>query len=60
MHRRRAAIAGAIETMLADIDEIIPGRIGEIASRALAADGRVIAVRKADIPGGEALAAILR
>src|SRR3546814_6704612 len=76
----RAATAGAIETVLADIDEVVPGRLGEdgavvfaeedsatsydlvdeIVRRVIATGGRVIAVRKADIPGGEALAAILR
>ncbi len=76
----RAATAGAIETMLADIDHIIPGRIDdngavtfadkigpsayslidEIARRVITTGGRVIAVRKSDIPRGEPLAAILR
>lgn len=79
-HAARAATAGAIETMLADIDHVIPGRIDdggavtfaeeigpsayslidEIVRRVIATGGRVIAVRKADIPRGEALAAILR
>jgi hypothetical protein len=76
----RAATMGAVESMLADIDEMIPGQIDasgavtfaeqavapnyglvdEIASRVLATGGRVIGVRKADIPRAGALAAILR
>ena len=76
----RAATIGAVESMLVDIDRIIPGQIdasgaisfaeravvpnygllAEIASRVLATGGRVIGVRKADIPRGDALAAILR
>ena len=76
----RAATMGAVESMLADIDQVIPGRIDdaggvtfaeetnatsyglidEIAARVIATGGRVIAVRKADIPRGEPLAAILR
>jgi hypothetical protein len=76
----RAATYGAVESMLVDIDEVIPGTIDEtgaiafsavpdavdygivdeIASRALRSGGRVLGVRKADIPGGESLAAILR
>ena len=66
--------------MLADIDDVIPGRIDdagsvtfveqtsptnydlvdEIATRVIATGGRIIGVRKADIPRGEPLAAILR
>jgi hypothetical protein len=76
----RAATYGAVETMLVDIDEVIPGTVDEtgaiafsaladakdygvvdeIASRALRSGGRVLGVRKADIPGGNSLAAILR
>jgi hypothetical protein len=76
----RAATFGAVETILVDIDRVIPGRIDnqgavsfarehgggnydlvdEIATRVLAAGGRVIGVRKADIPREEAIAAVLR
>lgn len=77
----RAATMGAVDSILVDIDEVIPGRIDdvgrvifaemantknnyglvdEIASRVIATGGRVIGVRKTDIPRGEALAAILR
>lgn len=35
------------------------GVVGEIASRVLRSGGRVLGVRKADIPGGKSLAAIL-
>ncbi|MFL5335080.1 MAG: hypothetical protein ACJ8H8_18270, partial [Geminicoccaceae bacterium] len=72
---------GAIEALLVDIDEVVPGRIDEdtgavtfvdapgadsygvvdeIADRALVTGARVLGVRKADIPGGAHLAAILR
>jgi hypothetical protein len=34
--------------------------VDEIASRVIASGGHVTGVRKADIPGGEVLAAILR
>lgn len=76
----RAATMGAVDSMLVDIDETIPGRIDErgaivfaeqasaanyglideIATRVIATGGRVIGVRKADIPQGQSLAAILR
>lgn len=76
----RAATSGAVDSILVDIDEVIPGRIDdrgaivfadqasasnyslvdEIATRVIATGGRVIGARKADIPGGESLAAILR
>jgi hypothetical protein len=76
----RAATMGAVESMLADIDDVIPGRIDdagsvtfveqesptnydlvdEIATRVIATGGHIIGVRKADIPRGEPLAAILR
>jgi hypothetical protein len=36
------------------------GLVDEIAARVIATGGRVIGVRKADIPGGEVLAAVLR
>ncbi|HSE73662.1 MAG TPA: hypothetical protein VLB05_04055 [Dongiaceae bacterium] len=76
----RAATMGAVDSVLMDIDEVVPGRIDgrgaivfaeqasasnydlvdEIAARVIATGGRVIGVRKADIPRGESLAAILR
>ncbi|MFO0873692.1 MAG: hypothetical protein U0575_06935 [Phycisphaerales bacterium] len=77
----RAATMGAIATLLADIDEIIPGTVDEtdgrvtfskeasasnygvvdeIARRAWLSGARVLGVRRADVPGGGSLAAILR
>ena len=77
----RAATFGAVESLLMDFDEVIPGTVNEqdgvitfaksadarnygvvdeIASRVLRSGGRVLAVRKADIPDGKSLAAILR
>ena len=80
-HAARAATFGAVDTLLVDIDEVVPGTIDEttgevtlettesassygvvdeIAGRVLASGGRVLAVRRGDIPQGAALAAILR
>ncbi len=80
-HAARAATFGAVESMLVDIDEVVPGTVDEttgavtyaaaadavgygvvdeIATRVIRSGGRIIAVRKADIPGGKSLAAILR
>ena len=77
----RAATYGAVDTVLVDIDEVVPGSIDEqsgavtftspatangygvvdeIARRAWLAGGRVLAVRRDDIPGRGACAAILR
>ncbi len=77
----RAATFGAVDTLLVDIDQVVPGTIdetsGEIAfaeeesaetygvvdeivSRALLSGATVKGVRAADIPGGGALAAVLR
>ena len=76
----RAATFGAVDTLLVDIDEVVPGFIDEkgvvtlatsadaktygvvdeIASRVLTSGGRVLAVRRNDIPGNQGLAAILR
>jgi hypothetical protein len=77
----RAATFGAVDTLLVDIDEVVPGTVDEttgeitleksegaasygvvdeIASRVIAAGGRVLAVRRADIPNQDSLAAILR
>lgn len=69
-----------MDSILIDIDAVLPGRIDEhggvafaeqasashydlvdeIATRVIATGGRVLGVRKADIPKEEALAAILR
>jgi Bacterial archaeo-eukaryotic release factor family 11 len=77
----RAATYGAVDTVLVDIDEVVPGSvdeqsgavsfapeqaadrygvIDEIARRAWLAGGTVLAVRRDDVPGGGAVAAILR
>ncbi|GGC89095.1 baeRF11 domain-containing protein [Chelatococcus reniformis] len=76
----RAATHGAVEVLLVDIDEVLPGTVGadgsvsfadaasadnygvvdEIADRVILSGGRVLGVRKADIPGGGSLAAVLR
>jgi hypothetical protein len=77
----RAATLGAVDTLLVDIDDKVPGQldehtgavtfsehddsvsygvVDEIARRVLLSGGRVLAVRRADVPRGEALAAILR
>ena len=77
----RAATFGAIESLLVDIDEVIPGWVDEtdgsirfaeaddvtsygivdeIASRTMAHGGKVLGVRKADLPNNAHLAAILR
>ena len=77
----RAATFGAVDTVLVDIDEIVPGVVDEetgnvtfvegsdavsygvvdeIARRVWLNGGRVLAVRRDDIPGGGSVAAILR
>lgn len=76
----RAAVAGAIDSLLVDIDEIVPGHmnddgsivfakqtswsshdlVDEIAKRVIVTGGRVIGVRKSDVPREGSLAAILR
>ncbi len=76
----RAATFGAVDTLLVDIDEKMPGYVDEesgavtlasddassygvvdeIARRVLLAGGRVLAVRRPEVPGGEPLAAIMR
>jgi hypothetical protein len=77
----RAATFGAVDTLLVDIDEVVPGTVDEtsgeitfdsdenatnygvvdeIAARVIGAGGRVLAVRRADIPQNGSLAAILR
>ena len=77
----RAATFGAVDTLLVDMDVVVPGVVDEttgeitfdgednatsygvldeIAGRVLANGGRVLAVRRADIPQDADLAAILR
>lgn len=77
----RAATFGAVELLLVDIDEVIPGTVAEtdgkvtlatmpgaasygvldeITGRVLLAGGKVLAVRRADMPDCAAVAAILR
>lgn len=77
----RAATFGAIDTLIVDIDQVVPGTVSdedgsitfadaegaasygvvdEIASRALKSGARVVSARKDEVPGGGALAAILR
>ena len=77
----RAATFGAIDTLLVDMDSVVPGMvdettgeitiddsesavtygvIDEIAGRVIAHGGKVIAVRRADIPQEAELAAVLR
>lgn len=77
----RAATFGALELLLVDIDEVIPGNvdesdgavrlaeeasagsygvIDEIAGRAILSGAKFLGVRRADIPDGAPLAAILR
>ena len=77
----RAATAGAVGTLLVDIDDKVPGVVDEetgavvfaeaddaasygvvdeIARRVLLTGGRVLAVRREDLPEATAVAAILR
>ncbi|WP_374305981.1 hypothetical protein [Methylocella sp.] len=77
----KAATFGAIDTLIVDMDAVIPGTVDEttgeasfapaadavnygvvdeIARRALESGAKVLAGRRADIPGGGDLAAILR
>jgi hypothetical protein len=75
-----AATYGAVDTVLVDIDQKVPGVVAEetgavtftkddaasygvvdeIIRRVLLSGGRVLAVRAPDVPGGGAIAAILR
>ncbi len=80
-HAARAATFGAVDTLLVDMDVVVPGLvdektgeitfrdagsadsygvIDEIAGRVLANGGRVLSVRRSDIPEEAELAAILR
>jgi Bacterial archaeo-eukaryotic release factor family 11 len=77
----RAATAGAVDTVMVDIDELVPGFVDEatgavtftddndgvaygvvdeIARRVTLNGGRVLALRRADIPDSASLAAVLR
>lgn len=77
----RAATFGAVDTLFADIDDVVPGVVDEetgmvtfaeaddavaygigdeIARRVWRTGGRVLAVRREDVPGGGPAAAILR
>lgn len=76
----RAATQGAVDTVLVDIDEKVPGFVDEetgavtfapddaasygvvdeTVRRVLLSGGRVLAVRRSDVPGGGPIAAILR
>lgn len=76
----RAATFGAVDTLMVDIDAVVPGTvdatgeitlaetesaasygvIDEIAARVVASGGRVVALRREEIPQNEPLAALLR
>lgn len=77
----RAATFGAVDTLMVDIDEVVPGTVDdatgevslekhdsalsygvvdEIACRVLQSGGKVMALRRDEIPQGASLAAILR
>ena len=77
----RAATYGAVDTVIVDIDDVVPGSVDEesgavafaeeddavaygvvdeIARRTWLNGGRVLAVRREDVPGGGSAAAILR
>lgn len=77
----RAATFGAIDTLVVDMNDVVPGTvdeetgavtfadgagadsygiIDEIVSRAMKSGAQIVSARKADIPGGGSLAAILR
>jgi hypothetical protein len=77
----RAATFGAVDTVLVDIDDVVPGAVDEetgavtfeetddavaygvvdeIARRVWLYGGRVLAVRREDVPGGGVAAGILR
>lgn len=77
----RAATFGAVDTLLVDVDEVMPGTvddadgtvalatkpgaasygvIDEVTGRVILSGGKVLAVRREDMPDGAAVAAILR
>jgi hypothetical protein len=77
----RAATYGAVDVLMADIDDVVPGFVDsdsgavtldgaddavnygvvdEVARRVLLSGGRVLALRRPDIPGETGVAAILR
>jgi hypothetical protein len=77
----RAATFGAVDTLMTDIDDVVPGYVDadsgaltlddsgdaanygvvdEIARRVLSSGGRVLALRRDDIPSESTVAAILR
>ena len=71
----RAATFGAVDTLFVDIDDLVEGTldpdtgaitgdgqgvVDEIARRVLASGGRVLAVRRDDVPHGNTAAALLR
>jgi hypothetical protein len=77
----RAATYGAVDTLIVDMDAVVPGTVAEedgavtfaetasattygvvdeIASRALRSGATIVSARQGDVPGGGALAAILR
>ena len=76
----RAATYGAIDTLIVDMDAVVPGSVDEagrltpadhpsaatygivdeIVRRAMASGARVVSGRSTDVPGGGALAAMLR
>ena len=76
----RAATFGAVDTVLVDIDTVVPGTVDEdtgavifgpesttsygvvdeVARRVWLTGGRVLAVRRDDVPGEQGVAAILR
>jgi hypothetical protein len=76
----RAATHGAVDTLIVDMDDTVPGTVDddgavtfadtddavvygvvdEIVARALRNGARIVAARKGDVPGGGAVAAILR
>ena len=71
----RSATFGAVDTLFVDIDDLVEGTLDpesgaitgdgqgvadEIARRVLASGGRVLAVRRDDVPHGNTAAALLR
>ncbi|MDA0141612.1 baeRF11 domain-containing protein [Solirubrobacter deserti] len=56
----RAATFGAVDTLFVDIDTDGDQDVDEIARRVIASGGRVLAVRRDDVPHGTTAAALLR